>query len=352
MYRILKLNESSKLQEKNVIQDYKDYCKDKNLDSKEQSSKDAYIKDFSKWYAQYNGLSTLKAAKEKAKAELDTLKEEAKQDGILKESKEYRYITTHGIGPGTLPDGVYIRCEDLANGKTAIYTNRPLTAEELKKYDIKDEWIQESEKLTEAPIDDEIQDELEDQSEEEEKEEEIEDAKENQEETIDSEEDQEENPIEEESLLDTQLDELRDILVDLDDIRLYKIVSQDYDEFYILGKVSDNSDDVEMLVDTQPINFEGKEDSNEEINPEDLKQKFQFVTLPLQFDQIKDMNPKYGEDLEPNHDEIVSYLMNLLVEQNPEAAEEHKEDKVEIKEPEDEESFDEIIPEKEDEDEE
>lgn len=403
MYRILKLNESSKLQEKDVIQDYKDYCKDKNLDSKEQSSKEAYIKDFSKWYAQYNGLSTLKAAKEKVKADLDTLKEEAKadrkfieeliksgalddidelktteefedavnywvdhyfddysdiekeeakQDGILKESKEYRYITTHGIGPGTLPDGVYIRCEDLDNGKTAIYTNRPLTAEELKKYDIKDEWIQESHKLTEASIDDEIQDELEDQSEEEEKQEDIEDAKENQEETVDSEEDQEENPIEEESLLDTQLDELRDILIDLDDIRLYKIVSQDKDEFYILGKVSDNSDDVEMLVDTQPIDFEGKEDSDEEVNPEDLKQKFQFVTLPLQFNQIKDMNPKYGEDLEPNHDEIVSYLMNLLVEQNPEAAEEHKEDKVEIKEPEDEESFDEIIPEKEDEDEE
>lgn len=406
MYRILKLNESAKLEEKDNIQDYKDFCKDMNINPTDQSSKDKYINLFSRMYAQYNGLSTLKAAKEKVKADLDTLKEEAKadrkfieeliksgalddidelktteeyedavnywvdhyfddysdiekeeakKDGILKESKEYRYITTHGIGPGTLPNGVYIRCEDLDNGKTAIYTNRPLTAEELKKYDIKDEWIQESHKLTEAPIDDEIQDELEDQSEEKEKQEDIEDAEENQEETVDSEENQEENPVEEESLLDTQLDEIRDILIDLDDIRLYKIVSQDKDEFYILGKVSDNSDDVEMLVDTQPIDFEGKEETDEEITPEEIKQKFQFVTLPLQYDQIKDMNPKYGEDLETNHEEIMNYLMNLLIEQNPEAAEEHKtENKVNIEEPVDdyEEIPEEIISSKEDEDEE
>ena len=51
----------------------------------------------------------------------------------LKEAEEFRYITNHGIGPGTLPDGVYIRSEDLEHGKTAIYLNRPLTAEELEK---------------------------------------------------------------------------------------------------------------------------------------------------------------------------------------------------------------------------
>lgn len=460
MYRILKLNESSKLQEKDVIQDYKDYCKDKNLDSKEQSSKDAYIKDFSKWYAQYNGLSTLKAAKEKAKAELDNLNEDIEEHDLSKDlygdeankrangdQKAYEkylqfardikngklntvsldsaksllknaYIKVKGyysfepeeidkriakdipdlfgneldegehlkanrnfieelIKAGALDDINELKDEKAFNDAVDYWVDHyfddysDVEKEEAKEDGITDDVIRdlgiepgsdeestlhnlynESHKLTEASIDDEIQDKLEDQSEEEEKEEEIEDTEENQEETVDSEEDQDENPIEEESLLDTQLDELRDILVDLDDIRLYKIISQDYDEFYILGKVSDNSDDVEMLVDTQPINFEGKEDSDEEINPEDLKQKFQFVTLPLQFDQIKDMNPRYGEDLEPNHDEIVSYLMNLLVEQNPEAAEEHKEEKVEIKEPEDEESFDEIIPEKEDEDEE
>lgn len=60
------------------------------------------------------------------------------------DNNEYRYITNHGIGPGTLPQGTYVRSEALKNGKTAIYTNRPLTSEELNKYDIKPENIQES----------------------------------------------------------------------------------------------------------------------------------------------------------------------------------------------------------------
>ena len=59
-------------------------------------------------------------------------------------TREYRYITNHGVGPGTLPNNVFVRSEELNSGKTAIYTNRPLTSEELKKYDIKPEWIQES----------------------------------------------------------------------------------------------------------------------------------------------------------------------------------------------------------------
>lgn len=215
--------------------------------------------------------------------------------------------------------------------------------------------LNESSKLTEANIDDELQDELDNEVDDEE--EKVEDIENNQEETIDSEEDQEENPVEEESLLDKQLDELREILIDLDDIRLYKVVSKDNEEFYILGKVAENSNDVEMLVDTQPIDYENQDDSEEsvEITPEEINQKYQFVSLPLQFDMIKDMNPKYGEDLNPNHEEIVSYLMNLLVEQNPEAAEEHKEDDVEISEPTEDKELpevpEEIEMEKEDEDE-
>lgn len=64
--------------------------------------------------------------------------------------KEYRYITNHGIGPGTVPKGTYVRSEDLDGGKTAIYLNRPLSNEELNKYDIKPENIQENTKsLTE-----------------------------------------------------------------------------------------------------------------------------------------------------------------------------------------------------------
>ena len=56
----------------------------------------------------------------------------------------YRYITTHGIGPGTLPkDGEVFKTEDINGGKIAMYISRPLTSEELKQYDIKPEWIQE-----------------------------------------------------------------------------------------------------------------------------------------------------------------------------------------------------------------
>lgn len=59
---------------------------------------------------------------------------------------EYRYVTTHGTGPGTLPKDVnLIKSEDInSNGRVAIYVDRPLTKEELEKYDIRPEWIQES----------------------------------------------------------------------------------------------------------------------------------------------------------------------------------------------------------------
>ena len=56
----------------------------------------------------------------------------------------YRYITTHGVGPGTLPKDVEVfKTEDINGGKIAMYISRPLTSEELKQYDIKPEWIQE-----------------------------------------------------------------------------------------------------------------------------------------------------------------------------------------------------------------
>ena len=56
----------------------------------------------------------------------------------------YRYITTHGIGPGTLPKDVKVfKTEDISSGRIAMYISRPLTSEELKQYDVKPEWIQE-----------------------------------------------------------------------------------------------------------------------------------------------------------------------------------------------------------------
>lgn len=55
----------------------------------------------------------------------------------------YRYITKHGIGPGTLPKDVnLVKWEDLDNYYTAIWTDRFLTTQELKDYDIYPENIQ------------------------------------------------------------------------------------------------------------------------------------------------------------------------------------------------------------------
>ena len=55
----------------------------------------------------------------------------------------YRYLTKHGIGPGTLPrDVTLLKSEDLPNYFTAIYLDRFLTKDELDRYDIYPEWIQ------------------------------------------------------------------------------------------------------------------------------------------------------------------------------------------------------------------
>lgn len=55
----------------------------------------------------------------------------------------YRYITKHGIGPGTLPKDVkLVKWEDLDNYYTAIWTDRFLTTKELQQYDIYPESVQ------------------------------------------------------------------------------------------------------------------------------------------------------------------------------------------------------------------
>lgn len=189
----------------------------------------------------------------------------------------------------------------------------------------------ESEKLNES---DEEKEELEDIEQAEETEEDLED-------TVDSEEGQEENPVEEESTLDQQLDEIREVLVDLD-LRLYKIMNNE-EEFYIIGRLDPMSNQVEMLVDTQPadtmnvsIEPDGSEtaeqtlkDSEETNLPDkdiDIATRFDYIKLPTKFEQIKDMFPRYGEDLTPDHEAIMEYLMNLLIEQNPRAAKERAEE--------------------------
>ena len=217
--------------------------------------------------------------------------------------------------------------------------------------------------LTEAPEDEE---ELENKAEEElENKEELED-------TIDTEDDQDENPVEEETELDKELDELRSVLVDLD-LNLYRVARKEdtNDVVYVIGKVAEDSNDVLMLVSNDiqngddletdtPIedtmdNVEKEEvddivkesglNESDEVpysdeilldepkeDEEEEKPNFDFVKLPVSFDEINKLNPRYGEGLTPNHEAIMDYLMNCLIEENPEAAEELQNEK-ELEEP-------------------
>lgn len=168
--------------------------------------------------------------------------------------------------------------------------------------------------------------------------EDTEEANEELQDTIDDEENQEENPVEEDSVLDDQLNELRDVLVDLD-LNLYRIASKENSNnvIYIIGKVAENSEDVLMLVDNKPeeinndveiekpiaqdIKEESEEDEELDNETED-ENRFDFVVLPKSFDEINKLNPRYGEELNPDHEAIMDYLMNCLIEINPEAAEE------------------------------
>ena len=63
----------------------------------------------------------------------------------VKEIKEgtqlYRYVTNHGIGNSCPTEGL-VMYEDLLNFKTALYYDRVLTPEELREWDIKDEWAE------------------------------------------------------------------------------------------------------------------------------------------------------------------------------------------------------------------
>lgn len=224
------------------------------------------------------------------------------------------------------------------------------TPDEAKKIFI-DKYLKES-TLTEAEDD-----------EEEKKEEEIEQAEDDLEDTLDSEENQEENPVEEESELDKQLDELRKVLVDLD-LNLYQVTSKEdpNNSIYIIGKVAEDNNDTLMLIDTkpeehddikiedEPIEPEIKEENPEEEQSEEVldnipnkendvvepdekeepveqeletpEERFDFVVLPKTFAEINELNPRYGEDLTPDHEAIMDYLMNCLIEIDPEAAEE------------------------------
>ena len=153
----------------------------------------------------------------------------------------------------------------------------------------------------------------------------------NMEDIVDTENNQEENPIsdEETNSYGTQLDELREVLPDLN-LNLYQLINKENknDVIYIIGKVSDDSDDILMLVDTKPTDINNDSTDNIEDTPlsdtvnedtTDLEDRFDYVILPNSYEEINTLNPRYGGDLNPDHQAIMDYLMNCLVEINPDA---------------------------------
>lgn len=160
---------------------------------------------------------------------------------------------------------------------------------------------------------------------------------------------QDETPTEDEeddNILDTQLQDLRDILPDLD-LSLYQVTSKEdpNKNFYFIGKVSDDSDDVLMLVDNNPsdeddeasniddelpdeenikdLSLEKTEDiAEDDENGSEDENRFDFIVIPNSYEEFIKINPRYGEELNPDHEAIMEYLMKCLVEKDPDKAEE------------------------------
>ena len=333
MYRVLKLNESKKLEESTDIEKYWDATL---IDEKlfKQLLKFNFGTD-----SKGNNYIVLNDNNEIGRFRADSdeeakkkFREEFLKESTSTESASDRYQVREFDGPGA-KFGVYDTKEKkfIQKGSKKVMT---AACEDLNN---------KSKKLTEAEDDEE--EDLEDTQDNIEASEDLEDI-------VDSEEDQEENPVEEESILDNQLDELRDILVDLD-LNLYRIASKEdpKDVIYIIGKVSDDTNDTLMLIDTKPEemnepeieepiidNIETDEEIKEDEDAEKIEvkdeekletpeERFDFVVLPKSFDEINKLNPRYGEDLTPDHEAIVDYLMNCLIEVNPEAAEKLADDK-------------------------
>lgn len=157
---------------------------------------------------------------------------------------------------------------------------------------------------------------------------------------------------EESNSLDSQLADLREVLPDLD-LNLYQVIDKEDTNkvFYFIGKVAEDSDDLLMLIDNnpsndidEPSNIDNKlpedEDADEEINDleddteiqnqpledESNEERFDFIKVPLKYEDFITLNPRYGNDINPDHEAIMEYLMKCLVEENPERAEELSDD--------------------------
>lgn len=160
---------------------------------------------------------------------------------------------------------------------------------------------------------------------------------------------------EETSTLDTQLEDLREVLPDLE-LNLYQVTDKEDKNkvFYFIGKVAEDSNDLLMLIDNNPseevdepsnIDNELPEDETEEVDDltdeetkieepelddESKEDRFDFMKVPLKYEDFATLNPRYGNEMNPDHEAIMEYLMKCLVEENPERAEElSKEDNVE-----------------------
>ena len=79
-------------------------------------------------------------------------------------------------------------------------------------------------------------------------------------------------------------------------------------------------DRIEIIDEAEDL--ENNEEPKEDEHKTELEQRFDFVKLPNTFEEVNKLNPRYGEDLTPDHEAIIEYLMNCLIEINPEAAEE------------------------------
>lgn len=91
---------------------------------------------------EYNSLAEAKKGETTNQSMNNAIREKASKrvaEADIKE-KGYEYYSRHGLGPGTLPKDVNTGgTGENENGWTKFKTDRPLTSEELKKYDIQSE---------------------------------------------------------------------------------------------------------------------------------------------------------------------------------------------------------------------
>lgn len=116
--------------------------------------------------------------------------------------------------------------------------------------------------------------------------------------------------------VDKDLDDLRDVLVDLD-WKLYMLTQGGKDDVcYIIGRI--NGEDTEMLISSP--------------NPTMDEQSFDWIELPLSYNTVLSYDTVYGkkdengEDIRPNHEAIMDYLMSSLEETDPDKYEELQND--------------------------